>query len=550
MAISPSTNLKLLKVPISLDNKNQLTFANKESQFNYFNSLQKLNGDFEQLTYIRKDNVISFPDHIDNLMEYNYCMYQNENYSNKWFYAFIINMVYVSDYCTNIYISTDVFQTWQFDLTWKESFIEREMLSPSEDIPGANQIPESFEIGDPIQVKSYSIPELSPLNVMAYAKDEVKIEDYGTPTTYHFTGGKYNNILSNVLFIVGTAEAFESIMLEFNKDERSQNIMSMFTIPKFACPDAINNAITNADYTALAGHYQQPTFNYTLNDIPETIDSYTPKNKKLLCYPYRYIGFVPSSGAKKIFNIEDFSSTPTFKLASEINQNPQVCFIPYNYKNRPLNNAEYATMTGYPTLSWRTDYFNAWMAQNYESLNLDYQKEYFNYSMQRDYDTPKNAIANLTNAITTLDLGKAITGGADAGKTIGVNEYNHEYNQKKMIAQVKQSNLMPDSGTIGSSANTMLGEGLAETPFFIFNIKKQFAERIDKFWDLYGYQTNLVKIPNTNNRPNWNYVKTIGANILGNIPQNDLQSIKNIFDSGITLWHNPNTFLDYSQNNR
>ena len=67
---------------------------------------------------------------------------------------------------------------------------------------------------------------------------------------------------------------------------------------------------------------------------------------------------------------------------------------------------------------------------------------------------------------------------------------------------------------------------------------------------MYGYLTNTVKTPNLNNRPNWNYVKTIGANILGNIPQYDLQAIKDIFDNGVTLWHNPSTFLDYSQNNR
>ena len=67
---------------------------------------------------------------------------------------------------------------------------------------------------------------------------------------------------------------------------------------------------------------------------------------------------------------------------------------------------------------------------------------------------------------------------------------------------------------------------------------------------MYGYSTNTLKIPNLNNRPNWNYIKTIGINIVADIPQEDLQTIKNIFDNGVTLWHKPTTFLDYSQNNR
>lgn len=62
-------------------------------------------------------------------------MYQNENYSDKWFYAFITNMRYVNNSMTEISIITDVWQTWQFELEFKESFVEREMINVSEDIP-------------------------------------------------------------------------------------------------------------------------------------------------------------------------------------------------------------------------------------------------------------------------------------------------------------------------------------------------------------------------------------------------------------------------------
>lgn len=66
----------------------------------------------------------------------------------------------------------------------------------------------------------------------------------------------------------------------------------------------------------------------------------------------------------------------------------------------------------------------------------------------------------------------------------------------------------------------------------------------------FGYQTNELKVPNLNNRPKWNYVKTAGANILGNIPQEDLETIKSIFNNGVTLWHDTSHFLDYSQTNK
>lgn len=138
MAITPQTVLRLVKVPLEIDNKNQLTFENEQKQREYFLSLPYK--EITEISYQRKDNVIMFPEHIDSLLEYNYVMYLNENYTNKWFYAFITNMEYVTDYNTKISILTDVFQTWQFKFNFKESFIEREMLSTSEDIPRSKLI--------------------------------------------------------------------------------------------------------------------------------------------------------------------------------------------------------------------------------------------------------------------------------------------------------------------------------------------------------------------------------------------------------------------------
>ena len=78
-------------------------------------------------------------------MSYNYVMYQNSHYSNKWFYAFIINMEYRADNLTYITIGTDVFQTWQFDMTFKESYVEREHVAVADDTVYKNFEPENIE---------------------------------------------------------------------------------------------------------------------------------------------------------------------------------------------------------------------------------------------------------------------------------------------------------------------------------------------------------------------------------------------------------------------
>lgn len=86
--------------------------------------------------------------------------------------------------------------------------------------------------------------------------------------------------------------------------------------------------------------------------------------------------------------------------------------------------------------------------------------------------------------------------------------------------------------------------------FYKYSIKQEFAKIIDDYFSTFGYQVNSFKIPNITGRRNWNYVKT-NASIVESlvVPEKDLNEYKKMLDSGITFWHNPQTFLDYSQQN-
>ena len=82
------------------------------------------------------------------------------------------------------------------------------------------------------------------------------------------------------------------------------------------------------------------------------------------------------------------------------------------------------------------------------------------------------------------------------------------------------------------------------------SIKEEMAKIIDGYFDMFGYKVNELKVPEIHSRENWNYIKTIDCNFSGDIPGDDLVKLRQMFDNGITLWHNPSTFLDYSQRNR
>lgn len=133
MVISPQTEIRLVKVPLTLDNKNQITFNNLQSQLDYFLNLPYLT--LDDATYLRKEGVLRFDKSFDTCINYNYVMYKNSSYSNKWFFAFITGMEYRANEVTYIKIETDVFQTWQFEMVFKPSFVERDMLYVEDDVP-------------------------------------------------------------------------------------------------------------------------------------------------------------------------------------------------------------------------------------------------------------------------------------------------------------------------------------------------------------------------------------------------------------------------------
>ncbi len=129
----PDTVVYLCSTQLKINNKNQLTFANANEQYQFF--MSNIKYQFTDFSYQRQNNRIRVPIHIDKLWNCNYVMYQNKHYTNKWFYAYITRLEYKNENVTDVFIQTDAFQTWQFDITYKESFIEREMIDVSNDVP-------------------------------------------------------------------------------------------------------------------------------------------------------------------------------------------------------------------------------------------------------------------------------------------------------------------------------------------------------------------------------------------------------------------------------
>ena len=102
-------------------------------------------------------------------------------------------------------------------------------------------------------------------------------------------------------------------------------------------------------------------------------------------------------------------------------------------------------------------------------------------------------------------------------------------------------------GGVGST--TMASIRLLDFGFMNKHIRSEFARIIDDYFNMFGYATHRVKVPNRTSRPHWNYVKTVGCVAVGSIPADDMAKIMSIYDRGITFWKNGNEVGNYSLDN-
>lgn len=530
MNIIPDSDIILLKCPLELDNKNQITFSTAEAQFNYFNSLPKI--ELDSASYVRKDESIRVPELLEDILSYNYLMYRNHNYSNKWIYAFITNSEYLNDNCTRIDFETDVFQTWQFDLEYKPSFVIREHTN--DDTIGVNVIDENIDTGEMITI-NYS--------ALRYSISGCKLVIMSTFDPYN------NTDFSGLLAFNGVM--FGCCMWAFSIDNSGLTaiqsfIQSVVTARSssaiqgiFICPnDLLSGHIDTQDHNKITGGYevysQIETFYPRSNAAPYS--DYTPKNNKCYCYPYHFLEVSNSNGEKQQYRIEDFEKDSsgnvlfTNYMALQVGISGRLC--PTNYKGTLTSlyeNDEGVTLAKFPCCQWSSDYYTNWLTQN--SINM--------------IRTIANQGANI--GIDASMFSKA-TGAGDI-MSQGVSHGSAAAPVADIIGKHAAARLNANQVAGDNSGDVSFSMGANGYTFLEKRCKLQNLKIIDDYFTMFGYKTNRLKLPNTTGRSNWNYVETQNINIIADIPQNDLNLIKEMFNNGITLWHTTTYFLDYSRAN-
>ena len=450
-------------------------------------------------------------------LQANYIAFQNPDYSNKWFFAWIDDVIYKGDKNTEIKFTIDAWSTWFDHWTKKQCYVMRHHVN--DDIVGRYTLPEGLETGD------YICDSYEKLNIFDDVKYIIQVTEWVTSGTkplatnfggVYSAGGAY--ICSNITEVI-------NIIQSFPETARAEAIFGVYMCPSFL----INNTSDSAKYSGQSS----PMYSQKEITKPTTLDGFTPKNKKLLTFPYCFINLSNNNGTINSYQYE---------LFNEIDEAPNKCIFnikgvptvgasikcnPFNYKIKNEQNNEDEGIIGgkFPTLSWSEDAYINWLTQNSVNIGL-------------------GVASNILTILGGFASGNPIMGiaGITSGSMSIANQIGQIY-QHSLTANTARGNTNGGDINVSSNSNTFY--------FSKMSIKEEYAKVIDSYFTRFGYAIKKIISPNINGRIYWNYVEIGSSEEIGygDVPSKFMDIINNACRKGVTIWHSHENVGNYSLNN-
>lgn len=510
------TTIRVLKdVPLDSTYTDTIKFGSASAQQAFFIGKQKYA--FDNCTYQRVNSSVAQPRAAyttrvpviaDNVYDCNYIMFQNSGFGNKWFYAFIKQVNYINTNNTEIVYELDDYQTWQFDFTVLPSIVERE--HPNTDNLFENLEPEPFNVvADYITDPPLKNTEIIPTIVVMATTDA---------TGQAVKGKLVGNIYSGVQLAYFNATDYETV----------NNYIQAYTVTNKL--DAIVGIYMAPFPESKSGTYESFTFS-----APK-INNYTPRNKKLLSYPYCKIQWDNGLGDTQEYKYEDFCD---FLIGADGNvvATPRAYnFYCYYYTGYPpamlltsgangyqnRANPNCLSITQFPQCNWSQNQFLAWLVSSAP-------RTAFNAVM-----APLKGSVDVASSLASGRKGSAVSAIAGAANIV-IDSVSDTVNNLIDLSQ-KAQNMGKLGGMANSCSIPFLTKDLGFHGYQV-SIKPEIAQQIDDYFDMFGYATNKLKVPNMEGRESWNYVKTNNVIIKGSLPVNAMDNIKAMFNRGIRFWH-------------
>lgn len=564
---------------VDLDPNNEYTidFDNIETQRTYFQSKVVEFINVNEFSHVRKDESIKVGVNIDDLFGVNYLFFTNKD---KTYYAYITDKKYISKSCTAITFKIDVLQSFMFDYTIEESFVEREHQDRwnKDNTPIFNVIEENISYGNNYENK---VEEISIKNVTTRGtkKDLLFIYIFANKPLVSTTANErftdcYIKTGHYLYFAIcqdiqaeesdelvswantrdsSTIIEFASIQSILDDAILENEYINQIIISKIPLVDvdiyeddngnivvyplsnfeAFKVTISGHDFAQVYGRNKEESF-LKIKDFeqliePISLDIDTIKNiknePKLYVYPYNFKKLYFGGNELEIKN-EYLKNTKLYVYQSLSNEGTSLVFLK-NYLTQgdlSINNMFSISNQVAPTVDLAT---NAW--KNYMLTNKSQRTAGF-------VNQGASLLSGIVTGIVTGGLG--LFGGINMAVQSGT-QINSQLAKEKDIRN-QPNDIKQFNGDLSLSIFTtnLLPK---EIEYTITNEQKNI---IFNYFFHYGYKCNDFKKPNVRSRYYFNYIKTIGVNLKTNIDGDFRRELEDIYNNGITIWHfrNANKF--------
>ncbi|CAC21530.1 tail protein [Bacillus phage GA1] len=582
-------------IPFTSDYKHTRWFGSKAEQTVYFGNQTVRHQEAEVVFTGSKENranrsyvTIDVP--YDDVYDVNYFMFNNKSYMNRWFYAFVTKIEYVNSSRTRMYFTIDVIQTWMFEIDFQPSYVKREHQTEyqSNGKPVVNTIPEKLDYGtDYDTIYEYHFNPFEGLQwLVIQAKQEIHTVEEGdqqiSPSfigapqplvTYLYPVNRNGTGRFPVVEVNHFERKFdpkktdfefpvEDVLKEIYKNESSvNNVVNIFLTENTGLPMSVSGTGGNMTVNFTDECFIQsrvigdkldpipllqltfaPNFHFLKKSLFDQYDVITkPTESKLLMYPYTILIMDDFKGNRVEYKLEYIDGKVEVIAKGSVGVNNKTSYTIDNYNNlSEFASIEAGFINDSPNdIAIVNDYTSAYMQGNANSLRNRLDAAAFS-GITNTIGSTLSAVGSLPSVDTATQGGGAnlALGTAQSANNLVQTAGQSVFNIQGIDAQLKDINNMPPNLVkMGGNIAFSFGNLYSGVRFMIKQIKPEYYSKLKGFFKSYGYKSNRIKIPNLRTRTAFNYVETEGCNIKGNIPNEDLNDLKAIFDGGITLWH-------------
>ena len=536
-------------VPLDASQVRQLSFADKNEQYNYFHS--KAIRIFTDFKYIREHRGVKVPVNAEEIGNACYLCFKNQ-VSGKWYYAFVTQVIYINPETSLLNFEIDVYQTFLFDMVIRDCDISREHVA-NDDFK-TNTVQEPVDVGDyviaheEVQVlgdldSNYPFIILSAIDLLS---DPGTLEE---PKVTAAQGGVYGGLPSAVrAYLVepqlwGTSSITAIMEALSSYPWVSQSILAIYAVPSFGFSGTVTVRQSAMGFNIGVISDSSSPFRSGAGSALIGWESKFPayKNKKMYTSQFSFIECLLPNGNRFVLKPEFIKdSAPVVMLVTTLIPAPNFYFYTPDYCGAEedfLLNAN--NISGFPCFPVQNNTYPLQTAQAEATNTLVHSQNRSNIF----WDT----VGNVVQSVFTGDPLNVLSTGIDAYKNVR-SELQSSERDRQRIGQM-QTNVSL-TGASGGGLATFIASKKLEILYRWWTVKPEFAEKIEQFFDVYGYKVSRFGVPNLNSRPRYNYIKCNNVNVYGNIPNEFLQPLRNMFINGFTLWHDKNNVGTYGNNQK